>query len=139
MKHTGIIEKGRESDFVAHCPAFKGCVSQGADEEETVSKIKEAIEAYVEAVVADGLPVPPEVGRETVEVEISSHDKAVPENSVRCCANRAGARGVNVILANHCKQQFAIPYGMGSRQSYERQGCAKFVTERWLVSGPPAW
>ena len=71
MKYTVIIEKGRESGFVAHCPALKGCVSQGGDKEETMSNIKEAIEAYVEALRDDGLPVPTEVGRETVEVEIS--------------------------------------------------------------------
>ncbi len=70
MKYTVIIEKGRESGFVAHCPALKGCVSQGADREETVPNIKEAIEAHVEALVEDGLPVPTEVGREMVEVEI---------------------------------------------------------------------
>jgi predicted RNase H-like HicB family nuclease len=72
MKYTVIIEKGRESGYVAYCPALKGCVSQGGDKEETLSNIKEAIEAYVEALVEDGLPVPTEVGRETVEVEIGS-------------------------------------------------------------------
>ena len=71
MKYTVIIEKGRESGYVAYCPALKGCVSQGADKEETVSNIKEAIELYVEALAEDGLPVPTEVGRETVDVEIS--------------------------------------------------------------------
>ncbi len=69
MKYTVIIEKGRESGFVAHCPALKGCVSQGPDKEETVSNIREAIEAYVEALVEGGLPAPTEVGRETVDVE----------------------------------------------------------------------
>ena len=71
MKYTVIIEKGRESGYVAHCPALKGCVSQGPDKEETLSNIKEAITVYIEALVKDGLPVPTEVGRETVEVEIS--------------------------------------------------------------------
>ena len=70
MKYTVNIEKGRESGFVAYCPVLKGCVSQGADKEETMSNIREAIEAYVEVLVEDGLPVPTEVGRETVEVEI---------------------------------------------------------------------
>ena len=72
MKYTVIIEKGRESGYVAYCPALKGCVSQGADKKETMSNIKEAIEAYVGALVEDGLPVPDEVGREMVEVEISN-------------------------------------------------------------------
>jgi len=29
MKYTVIIEKGRESGYVAYAPALKGCVSQG--------------------------------------------------------------------------------------------------------------
>lgn len=70
MKYTVVIEKGRESGYVAYCPALKGCVSQGADREESISNIKEAIEAYIEALVEDGLPVPTEVDRGTVEVEI---------------------------------------------------------------------
>ena len=72
MKYTVIIEKGRESGYVAYCPALKGCVSQGADKEEAVSNVKEAIEVYIEALVEDGLPVPNEVGREMVEVEINN-------------------------------------------------------------------
>jgi len=70
LKYTVVIEKGRESGYVAYCPALKGCVSQGADREESISNIKEAIEAYIEALVEDGLPVPTEVDRGTVEVEI---------------------------------------------------------------------
>ena len=72
MKFTVIIEKGRESGYVAYCPALKGCVSQGADKEETMSNIREAMTAYIEVLLEDGLPVPTEVGRETVEVEIGS-------------------------------------------------------------------
>ena len=72
MKYTVIIEKGRESGYVAYCPALKGCVSQGADKEQAVDNIKEAITTYVEALVEDGLPVPTEVGREMVDVVINS-------------------------------------------------------------------
>ncbi len=72
MQYTVIVEKGRESGLVAYCPARKGCVSQGADKEETLSNIKEAIEAYIEVLVEDVLPVPTEVGRETIDVEIGS-------------------------------------------------------------------
>ena len=38
----------------------------------TLSNIKEAIEAYVEALILDNLPVPTEVGQEMVEVEIDA-------------------------------------------------------------------
>ncbi len=58
MKYTVIIEKGRESGFVAYAPALKGCVSQGATKKAALANIKEAMEVYVEALIEDGLPVP---------------------------------------------------------------------------------
>lgn len=67
MKYTVIIEKGRESGFVAYCPLLKGCVSQGETREEALKNIREAVEVDVEALLEDGLPVPTEVGKETVE------------------------------------------------------------------------
>ncbi len=57
MKYTVIIEKGRESGYVAYVPALKGCVSQGKTKAETLRNIREAMEAYVEALLEDGLPV----------------------------------------------------------------------------------
>lgn len=71
MKYTVIIEKGQESGHIAYAPALKGCVSQGKTREETLRNIREAIEAYVEALIEDGLPVPTEVGKDTVELEVS--------------------------------------------------------------------
>ncbi|HUT67312.1 MAG TPA: type II toxin-antitoxin system HicB family antitoxin [Dehalococcoidales bacterium] len=53
MKYTIIIEKGRESGYVAYAPALKGCVSQGKTKAETLKNIKEAMEAYVEAMLED--------------------------------------------------------------------------------------
>ena len=72
IKYTVIIEEGRESGYVAYAPALKGCVSQGDTKEETLSNIKEAMEVYVEALVEDGLPVPTEVGKDTVELEVAT-------------------------------------------------------------------
>jgi predicted RNase H-like HicB family nuclease len=72
MRYTVIIEKGRESGFVAVCPVLPGCVSQGKTKRDTLKNIREAIEAYVEAFIEDGLPVPTETGRETVEIRIAA-------------------------------------------------------------------
>jgi predicted RNase H-like HicB family nuclease len=72
MKYTVILEKGRESGYVAHVPALRGCVSQGDSREEAISNIKEAIEVYIEALLEDGLRVPTEVGKETVEVQVDT-------------------------------------------------------------------
>ena len=72
MKYTIIIEKGHEAGYVAYAPALKGCVSQGTTKAEALKNIKEAIEAYVEALLEDGLPVPTEVGKDTVELEVAA-------------------------------------------------------------------
>ena len=72
MRYTVIIESGRESGYVAICPALPGCVSQGRTKRDARKNVKEAIEAYIEALLEDGLTVPIEQGRETVEIEIAA-------------------------------------------------------------------
>jgi predicted RNase H-like HicB family nuclease len=47
MKYTVILEKGRESGYVASVPALRGCVSQRGNRQEAVAHIKEAIEVYI--------------------------------------------------------------------------------------------
>ena len=58
MRYTVIIEKGRESGYVAVCPVLPGCVAHGKTRRAALKNVREAIEAYVEAFVEDGLPVP---------------------------------------------------------------------------------
>jgi antitoxin HicB len=70
MKYTIIIEKGRESGYVAYAPSLRGCVSQGKTKAEAVRNIKEAMEAYITALLEDGLPLPTEIGKDTVDIEI---------------------------------------------------------------------
>jgi len=41
-------------------PALPGCVTQGASREQAVAMAREAIQLYIESLVADGLPVPEE-------------------------------------------------------------------------------
>ncbi len=72
MKFTVIIEKGRESGYVAICPVLHGCVSQGKTRAQTLKNVREAIEVYVEALLEDGLPVPVEVDKEVVELEVAA-------------------------------------------------------------------
>ena len=65
MKYTVVVEEGRESGYVVYSPALKGCVSQGETKQEAMENIREAIEAYIVALLDDGMPVPTEVGKET--------------------------------------------------------------------------
>lgn len=53
-----VIYRGEDGMWVAECPSLPGCVSQGSDREEAVANIKEAIDAYVDALQDDGMPVP---------------------------------------------------------------------------------
>ena len=72
MIYTVIVEKGRESGYIAYAPALKGCVSQGETREQVIKNIKEAMEIYIEALLEEGLPVPTEIGKDMVELEVAA-------------------------------------------------------------------
>jgi predicted RNase H-like HicB family nuclease len=55
-----VIYPGEDGYWVAECPSLPGCVSQGANREEAIANIREAIRGYVAALEADNLPVPAE-------------------------------------------------------------------------------
>jgi predicted RNase H-like HicB family nuclease len=55
-----LVYPGEDGYWVVECPSLPGCVSQGSSRDEAITNIKEAIEAYIEALKEDGLPVPPE-------------------------------------------------------------------------------
>ncbi len=55
-----LIYTDEEGRWVAECPSLPGCISQGETREEAIINIKEAIRAYIDALEADGLPIPEE-------------------------------------------------------------------------------
>ena len=58
--YTVLLEKEEESGYHAFCPMLKGCHSQGDTFEETIENITEAIELYIESLIADQKPIPQE-------------------------------------------------------------------------------
>jgi len=60
MLRQAIIYPGEDGYWVAKCPSLPGCISQGKSREAAIINIREAIHVYVDALEADGLPVPPE-------------------------------------------------------------------------------
>ena len=70
MRFTVVFEQEPDGGYVVTVPALPGCVSQGDNRQEAVANIREAIEAYIEALKKAGDPVPVDVGCETVEVGI---------------------------------------------------------------------
>lgn len=61
-----VLSKGEDGFWVVEVPSLPGCISQGETKEEALSNIREAIDAYVEALKADRLPVP----EETFETQV---------------------------------------------------------------------
>ncbi len=53
-----IITPDEDGGYSASCPSLPGCHSQGETWEETLANIKEAIELYIEDMIANGEDVP---------------------------------------------------------------------------------
>ncbi|MBE2272232.1 MAG: type II toxin-antitoxin system HicB family antitoxin [Anaerolinea sp.] len=49
-----------DGGYIAEVPSLPGCYSQGETLEEATANIREAIQGFIAALEADGLPVPPE-------------------------------------------------------------------------------
>jgi len=58
--YTIILEKEIDGGYHAFCPMLKGCHSQGDNFEEAIENITEAIELYLESLIADNQPIPQE-------------------------------------------------------------------------------
>ena len=55
-----MIYPGEDDYWVAEVPSLPGCISQGKTREEAITNIKEAINAYIDALAEDGLIIPEE-------------------------------------------------------------------------------
>jgi predicted RNase H-like HicB family nuclease len=58
--YTVLLEKEADGGYHAFCPILKGCHSQGDSFEEAIENITEAIELYLESLMADNQPIPKE-------------------------------------------------------------------------------
>jgi predicted RNase H-like HicB family nuclease len=66
-----IIEHAEDGWVVAEVPALPGCVSQGKDEEEALTNIKEAITAWLWAEDKKAMSnLPDKPGREPIVVAV---------------------------------------------------------------------
>ena len=72
MNYTVIIEKGRESGYVAFCPVLRGCVAQGKNKKQVLANLRSAMKDYIECLIEDGIPLPTEKGKETVRIGIAA-------------------------------------------------------------------
>jgi predicted RNase H-like HicB family nuclease len=66
LKYRVIIEKDEDGVLVGKVPDLPGCATEGRTKEELMKNVKEAIQAYLEALKEHGEPVP----IETVQVSV---------------------------------------------------------------------
>ena len=66
-----IVYTDENGEWCASCPSLPGCHSEGNTREEALANIRDAIEAYIEALEDDHLPVPEETeNREIVTLDV---------------------------------------------------------------------
>ncbi len=58
MKYRVIIEKDEDNMYVAKVLDLPGCATEGRTRKELMKNVKEAIQAYLEALKKHGNPVP---------------------------------------------------------------------------------
>lgn len=54
QRYTVLFEQEKDGGYHAFCPALPGCHSQGETLEETMANIQEAMDVYVESLLASG-------------------------------------------------------------------------------------
>ena len=68
MKYRVLIQQDEDGVFVATCPSLPGCISEGKTRAEAVKNIREAIDGYIESLKEHGVPIPPAITEEVVDV-----------------------------------------------------------------------
>ncbi|MDW8309423.1 MAG: type II toxin-antitoxin system HicB family antitoxin, partial [Verrucomicrobiales bacterium] len=58
MKFRVIIRPDEDGMFVAECPTWPGCISQGRTREEAAANLRDAIQGYLHSLKTHGEPVP---------------------------------------------------------------------------------
>ncbi len=56
-KYAVVIERA-DGNYSAYCPDLPGCIATGKTVEETVDRMKEAIEFHLEGLKKEGLGIP---------------------------------------------------------------------------------
>jgi antitoxin HicB len=62
MRQVVLIPDVANGGFTVIVPSLPGCVSEGNTEEEALANIKDAIDLYIQDMIADGEEVPEDVG-----------------------------------------------------------------------------
>lgn len=67
-----LLNKEPEGGYTVLVPTLPGCITYGESMDEAVSNAKEAIELYIESLVANGEPIPTEENTFEYSVTVSA-------------------------------------------------------------------
>jgi predicted RNase H-like HicB family nuclease len=70
MRQVILIPDLEDGGYTVEVPSLPGCISEGDTVEEALANIKDAIEGYIAALEADGLPVPDEDTPRVIVAEV---------------------------------------------------------------------
>jgi predicted RNase H-like HicB family nuclease len=59
-RYTIVLEREPDGGYHASCPALPGCHTQGDTIDETIANAREAVELYLESLIAHNEPLPQE-------------------------------------------------------------------------------
>lgn len=70
---TTLFEPAEEGGYVVICPALPGLVTEGDTLAEARERARDAIRGYLESLLKDGLPIPPdkEIKLEPIKEKVS--------------------------------------------------------------------
>jgi len=57
-KYLVYLEPAEEGGYIASCPDFPGCVTQGEMVEDALAMVKDAIQGYIASLKKHGEPIP---------------------------------------------------------------------------------
>jgi predicted RNase H-like HicB family nuclease len=67
---TVVIERNEDGRYLAVCPVFQGCYTEGETEDEARTLIEDAIRLHVQDRIASGEPIYHEVSATKVRVAV---------------------------------------------------------------------
>jgi antitoxin HicB len=70
MKYRVTLQKDEDGTYVAKCPSFLGCISQGKTRSEVLCNIKDAIEGHIQSLKKHNESIPPPIDEEFVEINV---------------------------------------------------------------------
>ena len=68
MKFIVMVDRDEDGDGIAECPSIPGCVGQGANRDEALTNVGEAISACLEVRAELGMPLTVE----TQQIEVTA-------------------------------------------------------------------